>query len=96
VRNIEKARDLAALGVHVRCADYHKPPAWDDALKGADKVLLISSKAGLPEAVAALLADPDTGVSKGALFDGGHQLSKLIGRPTTSLAASVGTAMGRT
>ena len=50
-------------------------------------------KAGLPEAVAALLADSDTGVSKGGLFDEGHQLSKLIGRPTTSLATSVAAAM---
>jgi NAD(P)H dehydrogenase (quinone) len=46
-------------------------------------------KAGLPEAVAAMLADSETGVSKGALFDDGHQLSKLIGRPTTSLATAV-------
>jgi NAD(P)H dehydrogenase (quinone) len=251
VRNVEKARDIAALGVQVRYADYNQPSTWDDALKGADKVLLISSsevgqrakqhravidaarragvkllaytsvlradtsplglaaehketealirasgipftllrngwytenytagisgalahgavygcagegriasaaradyaeaaanvltaenqagrvyelagdtaytlaelaaeisrqsgknigyvnlpeaeyknvlvKAGLPEAVAALLADSDTGVSKGALFDNGHQLSKLIGRPTTSLAAAVAAAM---
>jgi NAD(P)H dehydrogenase (quinone) len=251
VRNLEKAKDLAALGMHVRYADYNQPPMWDDALKGADKVLLISSseigqrakqhrsvidaakragvkllaytsvlhadtsplglaaehretealirasgipytllrngwytenyttsiagalvqgavygcagegriasaaradyaeaaavvltaenqagrvyelagdtayklaeltaeisrqsnkkigyvnlpeaefknvlvKAGLPEAVAALLADSDTGVSKGALFDDGHQLSKLIGRPTTSLAMAVAAVM---
>jgi NAD(P)H dehydrogenase (quinone) len=254
VRNLEKARDLAALGVQVRYADYNEPPMWEGALKGADKILLISSseigqrakqhrsvidaakrahvkllvytsilhadtsplglaaehketealirasgipftllrnswytenytagipdalahgavygsagegriasaaradyaeaavavltaenqagriyelagdtayslaelaaeisrqsgkkigyvnlpeaeyrnvlvKAGLPEAVAALLADSDTGVSKGALFDDGHQLSKLIGRPTTSLATAVGTVVGRT
>jgi NAD(P)H dehydrogenase (quinone) len=247
VRNVEKARDIAALGVHVRRADYNEPPAWDEALKGADKVLLISSsevgqrarqhrsvidaarragvkflaytsvlraetsplglaaehketealisasgiphtllrngwytenytagipgalargavygcagegriasaarldyaeaaaavmtaenqagrvyelagdtaytlaelaaeisrqsgknigyvdlpegeyrnvlkKAGLPEAIAAMIADSDRGVSKGALFDDGHQLSKLINRPTTSLSASV-------
>lgn len=50
-------------------------------------------KAGLPEPVAALLADSDTGVSKGGLFDDGHQLSKLIGRPTTPLAMSVAAAM---
>jgi NAD(P)H dehydrogenase (quinone) len=251
VRNVEKARDIAALGVHVRYADYNQPSTWDDALKGADKVLLISSsevgqrakqhravidaarragvkllaytsvlradtsplglaaehketetlirasgipyallrngwytenytagisgalahgtvygcagegrissaarvdyaeaaaevltaenqtgrvyelagdtaytlaelaaeisrqsgrsigyvdlpeaeyknvlvKAGLPEAIAALLADSDTGVSKGALFDDGHQLSRLINRPTTSLAASVAAMM---
>ena len=48
-------------------------------------------KAGLPEPVAALLADSDTGVSKGGLFDDGHQLSKLIGRPTTPMATSVAT-----
>ncbi|HUJ18719.1 MAG TPA: SDR family oxidoreductase [Nitrospirota bacterium] len=251
VRNGEKAKDFAALGVHVRFADYNQPQAWDDALKGADKVLLISSseigqrakqhrsvidaakragvkllaytsvlradtsplglaaehketeglirasgipstllrhswytenytagisnilaygavygcagqgrvasaaradyaeaaavvltaenqagrvyelagdaaytlaelaaeisrqsgkkieyvnlseaefknvlvKAGLPEPVAALLSNSDTGISKGGLFDDGHQLSKLINRPTTSLAASVAAAM---
>ena len=43
VRNGEKARDLAAKGVHVRIADYDQPQAWDGALKGAEKVLLISS-----------------------------------------------------
>jgi NAD(P)H dehydrogenase (quinone) len=46
-------------------------------------------KAGLPEPVAALLSDSDTGVSKGGLFDDGHQLSKLIGRATTPMATSV-------
>ena len=247
VRNVEKAKDLAALGVQVRHADYSQPASWDAALKGADKVLLISSseigqrakqhravidaakkagvkllaytsvlraetsplglaaehketedyirasgvpfvllrhgwytenytagipgalahgavygcagngrissatradyaeadaavlvadnqagkvyelagdtgytltelaaeisrqsgknigyvnlpeaeyknvlvKVGLPEVVADLLSDSDTGVSKGGLFDDGHQLSKLIGRPTTPLATAV-------
>jgi NAD(P)H dehydrogenase (quinone) len=46
-------------------------------------------KAGLPEPVAALLSDSDTGVSKGGLFDDGHQLSKLIGRATTPMTTSV-------
>jgi NAD(P)H dehydrogenase (quinone) len=46
-------------------------------------------KAGLPEPVAALLSDSDTGVSKGGLFDDSHQLSKLIGRATTPMATSV-------
>jgi NAD(P)H dehydrogenase (quinone) len=48
---------------------------------------------GLPEAVAALLSDSDTGASKGALFDDGHHLSQLIGRPTTPLAAVVAAAL---
>jgi len=251
VRNLEKAKDIAALGVHVRRADYNEPSAWDHALKGVDKALLISSsevgqrikqhrtvidaakqagvkllaytsilradtsllglaaehketeamirasgipftllrnswynenytagipnalalgavygcagngriaaaarvdyaeaaavaltvenqadrvyelagdtaftltelateisrqsgkkigyvnmteaeyrnvlvKAGVPEVVAALYADSSTGISKGALFDDGHQLSKLINRPTTSLATTVAAAI---
>jgi NAD(P)H dehydrogenase (quinone) len=251
VRHVEKAKDLAALGVQVRHADYNEPASWDTALKGADKVLLISSSeigqrarqhkavidaakkagvkllaytsvlradtsvlglagehreteayirssgipsvllrngwytenyaagiptalslgavygsagngrisaaeradyaeaaavaltaenqagkvyelagdtaftlsefatevsrhsgkaigyvnlpeadykkallgAGLPELLAELLANSDTGVSKGALFDDGHQLSKLIGRPTTQLATTVKAAL---
>lgn len=43
VRNPEKAKDLAALGVQLRQADYSQPAGWDAALQGADKVLLISS-----------------------------------------------------
>ena len=43
VRNVEKAKDIAALGVQVRQADYNQPASWDSALQGADKVLLISS-----------------------------------------------------
>lgn len=44
---------------------------------------------GLPDVFANLLADSDTGASKGGLFDDSHTLSKLIGRPTTPLAESV-------
>lgn len=39
--------------------------------------------AGLPEWLATLLSESDVGASKGGLFDDGHQLSQLIGRPTT-------------
>ena len=44
---------------------------------------------GLPAGLADMLADSDTGASKGGLFDDSHTLSKLICRPTTSLADSV-------
>lgn len=44
---------------------------------------------GLPAGLADMLADSDTGASKGGLFDDSHTLSKLIGRPTTPLADSV-------
>jgi NAD(P)H dehydrogenase (quinone) len=43
VRDVEKAKDIAALGVQVRQADYNQPESWNAALLGADKVLLISS-----------------------------------------------------
>jgi len=49
--------------------------------------------AGLPAPVAQAFADFDAGAAQGALFDDGHQLSKLIGRPTTPLATSVATAL---
>ena len=49
--------------------------------------------AGLPGFLAELLADSDTGASKGALFDAGRQLSQLIGRPTTPLAEVVKAAL---
>ncbi|ELY3759248.1 SDR family oxidoreductase [Cronobacter universalis] len=45
--------------------------------------------AGLPEGFAKLLADSDIGASKGGLFDDSRQLSALIGRPATSLEASL-------
>ena len=44
---------------------------------------------GLPAGLAEMLADSDTGASKGGLFDDSRTLSRLIGRPTTSLAESV-------
>lgn len=56
------------------------PPAeFEAALNGA----------GLPAPLSALLADSDVGASQGGLFDDGHQLSALIGRPTTSLAQAL-------
>ena len=49
--------------------------------------------AGLPEPIAGLLADSDSGASKGGLFDATRQLSALIGRPTTPLAVSMRAAL---
>ena len=49
--------------------------------------------AGLPEGLAAVLADSDTGASKGGLFDDKRQLSQLIGRPTVPLSVSVKEAL---
>lgn len=45
VRNVDKAQELAALGVELREADYDKPETLTNALQGIDKLLLISSNA---------------------------------------------------
>ncbi len=44
---------------------------------------------GLPEGFAVALADAETGVANGVLFDDSCQLSRLVGRPTTPMATSV-------
>lgn len=49
--------------------------------------------AGLPEPYAALIADSSTATADGAVFDDGHALSRLIGRPTTPLAATIAEAL---
>ena len=51
--------------------------------------------AGVPAPLAGLLADSDAGAAKGALFDGGRQLSALLGHPTQPMSASVAAALGR-
>lgn len=51
------------------------------------------TQAGLPEGFAALLADSDAAAARGGLFDDGHQLSQLIGRPTTPMAATLAAAL---
>jgi NAD(P)H dehydrogenase (quinone) len=48
---------------------------------------------GLPEGLAREIAGWDSAASKGDLFDDGHQLSSLIGKPTTPLATVVTQAL---
>jgi NAD(P)H dehydrogenase (quinone) len=48
---------------------------------------------GLPEELARAFAGYDVDASRGALFDSGHQLSALIGRPTTRLNDAVADAL---
>lgn len=68
-----------------------KPVTYQDMPQEAYASALESI--GLPGWLAQMLADSDTGVSKGGLFDDSHQLSQLIGRPTTPLAESVRLAL---
>jgi NAD(P)H dehydrogenase (quinone) len=48
---------------------------------------------GLPPGIAKAIAGWGVDASKGALFDDSRALSRLIGRPTTPLSASVGDAL---
>ncbi len=49
--------------------------------------------AGLPDAIATLLARSSAVASRGALFDDSRQLSRLIGRPTTPLKDAIAAAL---
>jgi NAD(P)H dehydrogenase (quinone) len=51
--------------------------------------------AGFPPPVAHLLADADLGVARGELDDSSGELRRLIGRPTTPLAAAVAAVLPR-
>ena len=48
---------------------------------------------GLPTDLAQMLADSDDHASRGALLDESHTLSRLIGRPTTPIAATIAQAL---
>ena len=61
-------------------------------LPEADYAAILST-IGLPPGMASGLASWDVDASRGALFDDSHQLSQLIGRPTTPLAESVKQAL---
>jgi NAD(P)H dehydrogenase (quinone) len=68
-----------------------KPVVYKDLPEADYAAALV--QIGLPDFVAAMLAESDVGASKGALFDEGRALSRLIGRPTTPLADSIKAAL---
>ncbi|WP_395489683.1 SDR family oxidoreductase [Cedecea davisae] len=86
----DQAWTLAELAAEVS-KQSGKPVVYQNLSEADFKAAL--QGAGLPEGFADLLANSDSGAEKGGLFDDGHQLSKLIGRPTTSLSDSVKTAL---
>lgn len=65
--------------------------AYRDLPKDDYRAALIT--AGVPEGYAELLADSDVGIANGELASDDTALSKLIGRPTTSLADAVAVAL---
>ncbi|NBN78505.1 NAD(P)H-binding protein [Microvirga tunisiensis] len=70
-----------------------KPVAYTDMSEAAFKDLLV--QVGLPEGFAHALADADTATARGDLFDDGKALSRLIGRPTVTLAEAVAATLKR-
>lgn len=76
----DESYTLADLAAAIAAAA-GKPVVYKDMPKAAFKGVLIGM--GLPEVLAELIADSDIGASKGGLEDNDHQLSGLIGRPTT-------------
>ncbi len=69
-----------------------KPVRYENLPEADYKTVLV--KAGLPEPAAGFYANTDTGIAKGALYDNGRQLSELIGRPTTPIAATIKSTLG--
>lgn len=70
-----------------------KPVVYKDLPEDTYKTALLGF--GLPEALAAVLADSEAKAAAGALYDDSHDLSRLIGRPTTPLAKSIASALAR-
>lgn len=88
----DESYSLAELAAEV-ARQSGQPVVYQNLPEAEFKAALLG--AGLPEGFAGLLADSDAGAAQGALFDDSHQLSQLIGRPTTPIAALLEVTLGR-
>jgi NAD(P)H dehydrogenase (quinone) len=70
----------------------NKPVAYRDLPPEQHLAALVG--AGLPEPYARIMVDSDQGIARGELADPSGDLRRLIGRPTTTLAAAVAAALG--
>ena len=70
-----------------------KPMRYDSLPEATYAGILTSI--GLPAGYASVLADSDAQAAKGALQEESRTLSRLIGRPTTSLAEAIAAALAR-
>lgn len=68
-----------------------RPVAYTDMPEAAYREALVGF--GLPAAFAGLLADSDTGITRGELDDASGDLRRLIGRPTTPLRTAIAAAL---
>ena len=64
-----------------------KPIAYRNM--AAEEYRTAAMTAGIPEMFAMVLSDTDAGIEKGALFDDGGQLARLIGQPTTPFHTTI-------
>ena len=69
------------------------PVAYRNLTQGEYEQALL--KIGLPAPIAAMLADSDAGAAKGQLDSKAPDLHALIGRPATSLAQAVASALSK-
>lgn len=68
-----------------------KPLVYRNLSEADYQAVLVA--AGLPEGLAAMLANSDSGAARGGLYDDSHQLSQLLGRPTIPLTQSLSAAL---
>jgi len=59
-----------------------------------DELAKVLASVGVPEPIAGMMARWEAGTAEGRIFDDGRQLSRLIGRPTTPVAATVRAVLG--
>jgi NAD(P)H dehydrogenase (quinone) len=86
----DEAFTLAELAAEIG-AQAGQPVSYLDLAE--DEYARLLTSAGLPEAVAVTLADADRGLARGDLYVGSGDLSRLIGRPTTTLRDAVASAL---
>lgn len=67
--------------------------AYRDLPQAEYAAALVGAGAGFPSAFAEFLAECDAGVAKGAVDLAGDDLSRLLGRPTTTMRDSVAVAL---
>ncbi|MFF4341680.1 SDR family oxidoreductase [Kitasatospora sp. NPDC001540] len=86
----DEAFTLAELAEAVSAAT-GEPIAYTDL--PADRLSEALTGAGLPAELARVLADADLGMSRGELYTGSGDLSRLIGRPATALSDAIAAAL---
>ncbi|WP_050419430.1 SDR family oxidoreductase [Bradyrhizobium tropiciagri] len=86
----DRAFTLAELAAEVS-RQSGKTVVYNDLSEAAFRDVLTG--AGLPADLAAVLADADAAALRGALFDDGGTLGRLIGRPTTPMDHLVAAAL---